>query len=192
MMYGLINNEKKLSYPKAKATCPDCNGVLIAKCGHVNTWHWSHKSKVKDCDYKPETEWHRKWKSYFPKDRCEVHIIKEGRKKIADAVMSNGKVVEFQHSPISVDEIILREKFYGDMIWIFDCRDACIDLRPKKSYHTFRWMHAKRTLYHITKPCYLDLGERGIFRLKKISENAPHGGWGNLDSIQKLISFFKS
>lgn len=38
----------------------------------------------------------------------------------ADIVAKDGAVIELQHSPISVDEILARERFYGKMLWLID------------------------------------------------------------------------
>lgn len=45
---------------------------------------------------------------------------KTGEKHIADIKTNGNMVVEFQHSNISEEERISREKYYKDMIWIVD------------------------------------------------------------------------
>ena len=61
--------------PLRKAYCPLCNSEVISKCGKIKIWHWGHK-KNSECDSfkEPETEWHLKWKNYFPKEYQEVII----------------------------------------------------------------------------------------------------------------------
>ena len=81
--------------PLAKdAFCPLCNSEVIAKCGKIKVWHWSHK-EIEKCDswYEPETKWHLDWKSNFPAENQEV-ILGE---HIAD-VKIKGRVLEFQNS----------------------------------------------------------------------------------------------
>lgn len=99
--------------PKAKGKCPVCDAPVIAKCGEILTWHWSHLTK--DCDpwYEPESEWHRQWKEQFP---CEWREFVIGRHR-ADVKTPKG-VIEFQASCISASDIQERENFYGRMVWV--------------------------------------------------------------------------
>src|SRR4051794_21116945 len=99
--------------PGAVAECPVCAGAVTAKCGEVVTWHWAHVAHA-DCDWEPETEWHRNWKACFPPECREVAL---GGKR-ADVRLADGLVVEFQHSSISSREIASREAFYRRMVWV--------------------------------------------------------------------------
>jgi hypothetical protein len=104
--------------PNQKASCPCCGGEVLAKCGEVVTWHWAHKSR--DCDpwSEPESEWHREWKSLFPREMQEV-VIGPHR---ADVLSPRG-VIELQHSSISAAEIRKREQFYEKMVWVIDAQN---------------------------------------------------------------------
>lgn len=125
MLYAINDNDQKIAAsPSNKATCSCCGGEVIAKCGKIKIWHWAHKSKAIDCNFEPETNWHLQWKSYADPERTEVKVKRNGMYKMADIMLANGIVVEAQHSPISVDEIQLRERFYKNMFWIFDCRES--------------------------------------------------------------------
>jgi hypothetical protein len=78
------------------------------------------------CDpwWENETEWHRAWKSCFPEEQREiVRFDLTGEKHIADVQTSTGKVIEFQNSPISLEELRSREEFYGNLIWIINARN---------------------------------------------------------------------
>lgn len=99
--------------------CPSCGSKLTPKCGEIITNHWSHKSG--DCDSwsEPETKWHINWKQLFPEGEQEV-VVENHR---AD-IKTNHCVIELQHSSINPETIREREKFYGRMLWIFDCREA--------------------------------------------------------------------
>jgi competence protein CoiA len=121
MQYSSVNGQKSLPFPKGKGICEICDSVTIAKCGKKIMWHWAHKTK-KDCDlwWENETEWHREWKEQFPeKFREVVHKCKmTGEKHRADIKSDNGIILEIQNSPISLDELQSREKFYKNLIWI--------------------------------------------------------------------------
>lgn len=105
----------------AKATCPGCEREVIAKCGPIVTWHWSHLCS--DCDpwYEPMSEWHRKWQARFPVQQTEVVMRHGGEHHRADVVIENGGVLELQASRIETKEIQSRERFYGHMAWLFRC-----------------------------------------------------------------------
>lgn len=108
--------------PQGRGICQICESVLIAKCGEIYAWHWQHK-KDRDCDpwKEHETEWHRRWKNYFPFDWQEVLIENiSAERHLADVRTDNGVVLEFQNSPISTSTIRIREAFYGNMIWVIN------------------------------------------------------------------------
>ena len=123
MKFALHNGERKEAATNLKgALCPVCDAEVIAKCGNIKIHHWAHKSKKK-CDHwwDTETQWHRDWKNEFPIDWQEVvHTSKTGEKHIADVKLPKGLVVEFQHSPIKPEEILARNNFYKNIIWIVD------------------------------------------------------------------------
>lgn len=122
MKYALVNSELQEAHPGLSGKCPCCDSPVIAKCGDIKIEHWSHH-KVRRCDpwWENETEWHRSWKSHFPKEWQEVvHRADDGEKHIADVKTDQGYVIEFQHSHIKTEERIAREEFYKQMIWIVD------------------------------------------------------------------------
>ena len=181
MLVALNSNGKKVLASKgASGFCPHCKGEVIAKCGDINVDHWAHKVNTSQCTYGGETDWHLGWKSLFPVDLVEVPYKKYGITKIADAVLKNGTVVEFQHSSISSREIRLREAFYGKMIWVFDASEykENIKLTHHDEYCTFRWLWPKKSIWHCKKPLYLDFGDFFMFSIKKIYPNVPCAGWG--------------
>lgn len=123
MKYSFVKNEKVEAFPKGRGNCIFCNGETIAKCGLIKMHHWAHKN-LKQCDtwWENETEWHRRWKSYFPKEWQEVvHFDEEtGEKHIADVKTDKGIVLEFQNSPMSIKELESRENFYKTMLWVIN------------------------------------------------------------------------
>lgn len=102
------------------AKCPGCNSEVIPKCGTIKIWHWAHKAN--ECIYhtEPETEWHLQWKEEAMKYGCNIEM--RFGEHIADAVIKN-KIIEFQHSNITSEEIISRSIFYINVDWVFDYRD---------------------------------------------------------------------
>ena len=121
MKFSLVNGIKTLPHPELRGHCPHCGAETISKCGRIKMWHWAHKTKeVCDPWWENETEWHRKWKNEFPNDWQEIsHIDPDsGEKHIADVKADNGLVLEFQNSPMPIEEMKARESYYKNMIWI--------------------------------------------------------------------------
>ena len=134
--------------------CPLCDSELVAKCGDINIHHWAHKIKS-DCPYtgEGETRWHLEWKENFNIDDTEIVLIKNEVKKISDLTLNIEGVdnfYEFQNSPIDNNEINLRNKHYGNLIWIFNCeeqfkKDFIFYVDHKKVYsELIMWKHAKK------------------------------------------------
>lgn len=104
--------------------CPGCDSPLVAKCGTIISPHWAHHARP-DCDAwsEPESAWHLGWKSHAPPERTEV-VMGAQREHRADVVLPDGRVLELQHSALSVDAIREREAFYtreaGGMVWLWD------------------------------------------------------------------------
>lgn len=101
--------------PKQMYVCPVCKYPMIQKRGRIMTHHFAHKSKV-TCDpwYSGKmSAWHKEMQDLFP-HHCQEIIVRDdehGEYHIADVVFKkNSKyyVVEFQHSAISYDEILIR------------------------------------------------------------------------------------
>ena len=113
MIYAKSETGGKIQASRGKkATCLHCGEKVIARCGEVNTWHWSHM-KNSDCSSSNEgmTQWHINWQEQFPLENREVMVFKNGKGKIADVKLDNGLVIEFQHSSIKIEEIWERERY---------------------------------------------------------------------------------
>ena len=124
MRFALIDDKPTEAAPGLSGgVCPGCGAQVIAKCGTQKVHHWAHKG-VKMCDswWEPETEWHRSWKNNFPVEWQEIFLPDEqtGEKHIADVKTEHGLVIEFQHSHIKPEELISRENFYKNMVWVVD------------------------------------------------------------------------
>ncbi len=100
----------RIKEPEAgtKGICPGCKGKLIAKCGSIKIHHWAHQRSV-DCDmwWEPITQWHIEWQNNFPWDWREVIVRHEGSDKFhrADIHTPDGLTIEFQHSPLAIEEL---------------------------------------------------------------------------------------
>lgn len=108
------------------AICPHCKKDVIPRCGSIKIWHWAHKAD--ECIYnkEPETQWHLEWKYRALKLGLEIEkdVLGE-RKHIADIYNpKTNKVIEIQHSPISIDDIRDRCTYYSindiNLEWMFD------------------------------------------------------------------------
>lgn len=171
MEWALVNGLRtKAEKSGTVGVCPGCAGKVRAKCGEIVSWHWAHIND--DCDpwSEPETEWHRKWKGYFPADWQEV--TKPPHR--ADVAGLDG-VLEIQRSGISPEEIREREEFYGRMAWLLNGHDFWENLQWIKAagdYHEFRWKHARKTWIAASRTIFIDT-PLGLFRVKNIRD----GSW---------------
>lgn len=119
-----------------KYYCELCGEELIARTGSIMAHHFAHKSRG-NCDpwSQEMSEWHRKHQEAFPEDFRENVLDEHGEKHRADVLAPSAggaTVVEFQHSPISFDEFIKRNRFYtaGDrrIWWVFDWRERAFEI----------------------------------------------------------------
>lgn len=168
----------------------------------------------------PETEWHLWWKSVIGNISprfIEKTIQKNGDRHRADAWFPNGTVYEFQHSPISTEEIHEREAFYGangNLTWIFDAIEPFlrgrISVRSKDGYQTFRWKQARKSISACSANVFLDLGE-ALLHVKRIysrpqrtyskringhdvqvEQRAMFAGWGYVTDKADFVAKLKS
>lgn len=72
--------------------------------------------------YLSESPWHRNWKLAFPPNFREKSFFSEAQNCYhrADIHTNCGTTIEFQHSPISLEELHSREDFYPNLIWVVD------------------------------------------------------------------------
>src|SRR5215216_984393 len=113
--------------PGVRASCPQCGGEVLAKCGTLVTWHWAHRKVECDTWSEGESDWHLDWKRQVAPAACEV-VIGNHR---ADIHTPSGLVVELQHSAIDPRRIAEREAFYGQLVWLFDARDFELEVYPR-------------------------------------------------------------
>ena len=130
MFVSLDENNNRVFIENAvkgkKYYCPSCGEPLIVKATKslAVRAYFSHK-KGTDCDTFSHdmSDWHLDWQNRFPLENREIPMEKDGIKHRAD-VFINNTVIEFQHSPISAEEIAARNEFYlslgYNMVWVFD------------------------------------------------------------------------
>lgn len=69
-----------------------------------------------------ETPWHRNWKMAFPATYREICFWEEKTQQQhrADVYTPCGTTLEFQNSPISLEELESREAFYPKLVWVLN------------------------------------------------------------------------
>jgi competence protein CoiA len=196
MKFANVSGEKVEAQPKLKGICQHCGSEMIAKCGRVKVWHWAHKGNPL-CDpwWESETDWHREWKSQFPAEWQEISQVDPdtGEMHIADVKTPHGLVIEFQHSPIKLEERLSREKFYKEMIWIVDGQRGELDesyfnmgltgpIQKNPLAYRVEWWGKSRLLHDWSQSevkVFLDFGKEVLWRLvlfdtkKKIGAVGP-------------------
>ena len=145
--------------------CPICKEKLIARKGDVNIHHFSHMKKSKcimnNGNYM--SEWHIKWQNKFSKDKREIIFEKDDEIRIADVFLKEKNIViEFQHSPISVNEFNNRNKFYNSLgnkvIWVIDLLEQNDEeqiINEGKNY--YKWLHPKKFLTYYDKKTNVEI-----------------------------------
>lgn len=138
-----------------KATCPDCGEPLITKVGEIKIPHFAHKSKT-ECDsrfYDGMSDWHYNWQrtinNPIPGTNIEVWIKKEEYAKRADLIAANGLIIEFQKSTLPLQERIIRENHYKNMMWVVHSdRRGSKTWKPTKRTKVFDWTHKPHRYYN--------------------------------------------
>lgn len=187
MRFALVGGVRLEAQPKQRGCCPLCGAEMVPKCGRVKVWHWAHKGRL-ECDpWYEETEWHRSWKDRFPLGWQEqiAYDPDTGEKHIADVRTPSDLIIEFQHSVISPQEVVARETFYKNMIWVVDGNRGSLDpqyfrmglygpiSRDPLAYGVEFWSRSRllANWSAVTAPVYLDFGEPVVWRL--VSFKAP-------------------
>ena len=124
MKFANIQSGRSEATLGAEGKCPFCNSIVRAYCGNIKAHHWKHEV-TSNCDpwFESETQWHLDWKNCFNVSQQEYIFTDSSTKEkhIADVYNEHLKlVIEFQHSPISIEEVISRETFYQKMLWVVD------------------------------------------------------------------------
>lgn len=137
MKFALVNDIKTEATSKAKGLCPICYSQMRGYAGHLKINHWKHITKA-NCDswFETETDWHREWKNKFPREWQETIIERNNTKHIADVFNPNKElVIEFQNSPISIEDLNQREIYYDKMIWVINVIPFKKNIELDKNWH---------------------------------------------------------
>lgn len=124
--------------------CPICNESLIVKKGEIKAHHFAHKN-ITECDSWYEmSEWHKTWQNRFNIENREV-VLENHR---AD-IKINNLIIEFQKSPLSINDMKERVDFYkkyGKLVFMFDLRDKDI-YKETTHYHHYYTSNTKKIGY---------------------------------------------
>jgi len=143
MIYALNDQNERINASKAvKEKSYLClnleceNRELILKKGQIRIPHFAHKSK-KDCYSEPESEAHLSCKLYFQSllELDNRFVEYYGIEGVRPDVLYDQFALEIQCSPITVKEVIRRNKIYEKngyiAIWIF-LEDAFTSIKKTK------------------------------------------------------------
>lgn len=179
MEFSNVDGQRRLAEAGLKGVCDLCGVDTIPKCGNIRIHHWAHR-RGHQCDpwWENETEWHRKWKREFPEDCREVTVTSSGGERHrADVKTVSGRVLEFQHSPIKLNERLAREAFYEEMVWVIDglrlerflssfntqlCQARVLQNSPTKLSVPIGNCSVLKTWTDSTVGVYLDFGDQTI------------------------------
>jgi hypothetical protein len=105
--------------------CRCCENPLVPVQGNLRCHHFRHKKDTSTCVSvsKKMSDWHLNFQLEFKPEYREIPFRNEQGKitNRADIYIKNlGLVIEFQHSPIKMEEIEKRKKVYGNLVWILD------------------------------------------------------------------------
>ncbi len=111
-----------------EAFCPCCKKPLLLRAGNVRRAHWAHLT-AESCDewWEKESEWRNKWVHKLcelPNVDIENVIEKDGAKHFYDARFNESLVVICRRKKIPANQLINREDFFGDMVWLVDGRTS--------------------------------------------------------------------
>ncbi|QDV43936.1 hypothetical protein Enr13x_37960 [Stieleria neptunia] len=179
MRFADVDGIKCLPEPGVWGKCLTCGSTVVSHCGTQVIHHWKHKARG-ECDKWSENvgPWHIAWQDLVRLDSKEV-TIGEHR---ADIIGNNKTVIELQHSNIPVPEIAEREKFYGDMVWVFDATERFKVISTGQ--RAFFSLGQNKHISTCEKPVFLDFGSM-IVEVEIFTETlAKLSGFGRVRTQQ--------
>ena len=158
-----------------KYYCQFCGEELIKKRGNLRCHHFAHKknSECTESEWHDTSPWHINWQNQFPIN-CQEILRSDfsGKKHIADVLINETTVIEFQHSNLPYEIYNDRNEFYNRMgykvIWVFDGNE--IINNGDLSYK----IHYRNPLKPLSKqgtiPIYLDIFIEGTIERNLLDE----------------------
>ena len=140
--------------------CPICGGCVILRQGNINVAHFAHRSnECADNWHYDMSEWHYSMQKRFPEEQREVVVKYMGQTHRADILHKN-QIIEFQHSPISIEELEERNNFYNaasySVAWVFDVQEQydseTISIMDYDRALMYKWSNPKRCLQCFPQP----------------------------------------
>ncbi len=141
--------------------CPICGGEVILRRGSINIDHFAHRPNERCADswHYDMSEWHYSMQERFPEDQREVIVNYMGQTHRADILHGN-QIIEFQHSPISIEELEERNNFYNaagySVAWVFDVQEQydskAITIADHDRATMYKWSNPKRCLQCLPQP----------------------------------------
>lgn len=193
-------------------TCAEGHPV-IARRGDRNAHHYAHKANTEcSCGADNKGRWHIWWQDRVVSDAQEVRvesILLDGTRvlHIADTLVPKdrlsvpvshmGYVVEYQHSPMSIETMRKRESFYTThgyhLVWIFDtttwdiqvfkrCPTGAISIRRRRGSHFP--LDAAYNTPTITK--ILDFGKTDLLIVHRQHGNVIHGHTISIEEFDRI------
>lgn len=149
-------------YPGARGRCVDCDGILIAKCGEINRWHWAHEADGSTCTGSDgESAWHLAWKAWATQYGARTEVA-SGQHR-ADIIWPDGGVYELQSNYLNPVDIQNREEYWGDRLtWIYRITAGRNARLINDGDGWFKWrrpptsmtMHERPILWHLNDRIY--------------------------------------
>lgn len=198
MQYALVSDVRLEAFPGGRGICELCRAATVSKCGPRVMHHWAHAVR-KGCDpwWENETEWHRAWKSRFPEEcRERCYTAPDGEVHRADIVTPTGIVIETQHSAMSDEERISRERFYRNLVWIVDGTPFnenfdCYHLLPHPKSAVAEdivWVKATRPLKGAARGLFFRVSEMRKEYPDATKVNVRGGWYHSMHEIETLVN----
>lgn len=123
----------------------------------------------------------------FPTEWQEIPLLSDsGERHVADVRTPHGLVIEFQRSTIHPDEVLARQAFYVNMIWVIDgCKNefdpinfglgrSGISDDGFASFHVYGRSKLFERWYS-EKPVFIDFGRAGFWRIARFEPATKQG-----------------
>ena len=140
--------------------CPICGGSVIIRQGSINVAHFAHRSnECTDNWHYDMSEWHYSMQKRFSEEQREV-VVKYMKKIHRADILHSNCIIEFQYSPISIEELKERNNFYNEagysVAWIFDVQEQydseAITIKDCDGALMYKWSNPKRCLQCFPQP----------------------------------------